>query len=331
MPASVLKLIQIGDENTWGTDTAATAKLMGVISADANQADEIESVGDLGTAMPSVAAALKKTSAEMTISQRASYQDIVYWMHGLFGAATASAAANTTYAYKYTAPAATAVITPEAYTVEYGEPTSAAYQMTGGLVRELTLKGDAASGLWTADVTLVGKTLKAEAMTSGISARTVDIARFADTSLYIDAWGGTIGSTAVAATLISAELRVSNGLHLKHFAGAATPQNYGLDRWEGELTLVLEFNTTDKAYVDAMLAPAVVQKLIRLLATQGATSALRVMRIDFAGTLIDGVKLFDDRDGNMTISLKFNGVYSPAAAMLSWLKVYVKNELSVMP
>ena len=30
MPASVLRLIQLGDENTWGTDTAATVRIMGV-------------------------------------------------------------------------------------------------------------------------------------------------------------------------------------------------------------------------------------------------------------------------------------------------------------
>lgn len=330
MPASVLKLIQIGDENTWGTDTAATSKIMGVSEADAAQMDEVESAGDLGSSMPSMVAVLKKTHGELNLTQRANYQDIVYWMHGLFGVVAASAAANTTYAYKYTAPAATASVVGKPYTIEYGEPSGAAYQLTGSVIKELVLEGDADSGLWTAKVSWLGKTLEAEAMTTGLAIRAVDVCRFGDTLCYIDPAAGPVGTTLVTATLIKARLRVAPGRHLKFF-NAVTPLAYGDDRWEGELELALEFNATSKAYVDAMIAPAALTKLVRLKATQGATTALRVMQIDFSGTIVDGAKLFDDRDGNMTISLKLNGVYSSTAAMLSWLKVYLKNELSVMP
>jgi hypothetical protein len=328
MPASVLRLIQLGDENTWGTDTAATVRIMGVTDASFSQADEIESTGDLGNPMPSVAAVLKKTSGEGSITQRCSYQDIVYWLQGAFGVVSASAAASTTYAWKYAAPAATAAVTPEFYTIEYGEPTGAAYQLEGALVSEVRLSGSVDDGMWQAEVSFIGETIAAEAMTTGLSNRTVDVCRFADTDLYIDAWGGTLGSTPVAASLISAELRFSPGRHLKHFAGSVTPVTYGDSRWEGEMTLVLEFNSTVKAYVDALLAPAVVQKQIRLKTEQGTGTTIRTMQVDFAGTLVDGVKLFEDRDGNITISLKFNGTYH--TTMATWLKFYVKNELGTM-
>ena len=331
MPATVLKLIQLGDENTWGTATKATAKVMGVSAADASQKDEVESTGDLGNSMPSVASVLKKTSADMTLTQRCNYQDIVYWLHGLFGVVAASAAANTTFAYKYTAPAGTLAVVGKSYTIEIGEPAAAGYEIDGAVVSELTLKGDADSGLWTCDVAFLGKTLATGTMTPSLAIRSVDVCRFADTTCYIDPAAGPVGTTAISATLISAELKVGPGRHLKAFNGAVTPQAFGDDRWTGDLTLVLEFNATSKAYVDAMIAPAAIQKLIRLKATQGATTLVRTMQIDFSGTIVEGVKLFDDRDGNMTVSLKFNGVYSSTAAMLSWLKFHIVNELSVMP
>ena len=330
MPASVLKLIQLGDENTWGTATKATAKVMGVSAADASQKDEVESVGDLGNSMPSVVGVLKKTSAEMTLTQRANYQDIVYWLHGLFGVVAGSVAANTTYAYKYTAPAATLAVVGKPYTIEIGEPAAAGYEIDGAVISELTLKGDADSGLWTVDASFLGKTLATGTMTTGLAIRAVDVCRFADTLCYIDPAAGPVGTTLVTATLISAELKVAPGRHFK-FINSVAPLAYGDSRWDGSLTLVLEFNATSKAYVDALIAPAAVPKLVRLKCTQGATTALRVMQIDFSGTIVDGVKLFDDRDGNMTVSLKLNGVYSSSALMLSWLKFYIKNELSVMP
>jgi len=146
----------------------------------------------------------------------------------------------------------------------------------------------------------------------------------------MDSWASaTIGATELAATLISAELTVNPGRHLKTFVGSVTPEAYGENRWEGQLVTVLEFNSSAKAIVDALLAPALVQRQIRIRATQGATTAYRLAQIDFAGTLVDGAELFGDRDGNMTVSLTWNGTVN--TVWDNWFAAKVTNELSVLP
>ena len=252
------------------------------------------------------------------------------WLHGLFGVVAASAAANSTYAYKYSAPAATAVVVGKPFSIEYGEPTSAAYRASGMMVQSLNIKGDADSGQIEVTAKLSGKTLEANTMTTGLAVRAVDLLRFPDATLFVDPEAGPAGTTAVPATLISYDLTVSPGLHMKWFAGSATPADKGTDRWEGTLTTVLEFNAASKAYVDASFTAAV-RRIISLKVTTGATTALRTLQIDFGGTLTGAVKLFDDRDGNMTVSLTWTGIYNAAASMLTWLKFYDKHDLDVMP
>ena len=111
----------------------------------------------------------------------------------------------------------------------------------------------------------------------------------------------------------------------KTFAGSVNPSSHGEDRWEGSLTTVLEFNSTAAGYVTAMLSGAV-QRRIQLTATN--TTPSRIAVIQFAGTLVEGVKLFEDRDGNITVSLKWNGTYS--STLGNWLKAKITNELATL-
>ena len=91
----------------------------------------------------------------------------------------------------------------------------------------------------------------------------------------------------------------------------------------------MEFNSNAKTLVNEMLSPdALVQRQIRIRAATGAKTKARQATIDFAGTLADTVTLWDDRDGNMTVSLVWNGTYNKAST--SWLRLDVKNELSTV-
>jgi hypothetical protein len=329
MPASVLRTVYLGKEqlHTWGASTKApTVKLMGLTDATLSVVDEVDQPELVGTLAPATVAAQASQHGEGHVEQRASYQDICYWLDGLFGPATASAAANTTYTYNYAAPLV-ASTTPQHYTVQFGT-TDAEYEMDGAITNNLTL-GIEAGQIWTLGVDLLGHAISTAALAT-CADRDVDLIKASDTTLYMDSWASqTIGATEIAATLISAELTANPGRHLKTFVGSITPEAYGENRWEGGLVTVLEFNASAKAIVDALLAPALVQRQIRLTATEGLTTAKRLCTVDFAGTLVDGAELFGDRDGNMTVSLKWNGTVN--TVWDNWLAVKITNELSVLP
>ena len=331
MPASVLRTIFLGAEqlNTWGASTKApTAKLMGLTDASLSVAQEVDQPTLVGTLAPATVAAQTEIHGEGRIEQRASYQDICYWLNGIFGPAVGSAAANTRYTYNYIAPL-TASTTPQHYTINFGT-TNACYEMDGAIINNLEI-GIEAGQVWTVGVDLLGYAVNTAAL-STCADRDVDLIRASDTTLYMDAWtSNTIGSTPVAATLISANLTANPGRHLKTFVGAIRPASYGENRWEGRMTMVLEFNSSAKALVDALTAPALVQRQIRLNASTGSRTAARACTLDFAGTLVDAVRLFDDRDGNMTVSLTWNGTVNTKWPTNSWIKFKVTHELDELP
>jgi len=325
MAVTDLIVVHLGQESTWGLTTRGTVKLMGVTDSNISVAQEVDQPDIMGTLAPATVATQQSIHGEGSIEQQASYQDICYWLGSAFGGTASSAAANTTYMWRHSAPLGTKK-TPKWYTVEYGPP-GGEYEMVGSIVSGLTISFEA-MGTWEVSVDLVGKSIAAAAKsTAGL--RTVDLIRASDTALYMDTWAGTIGSTAVAATLISGELSLNPGAHLKTFVGSISPGSYGVAKWEGQLTLVLEFNASAKAIVDALLAPALIQRQIRLTATTGSGTTAREATIDYGGTLVDAVELYGDRDGNCTIETVWNGTYR--SRFLNWLKIGVKNELATLP
>jgi len=320
MPATSLRVVQLGKETTWGTAVAATAKLMGVKDASLSPVAEKAAIPDLGSLAPSMREVQTAVSAKGHIELEASYQDILYLLHGVFGAVTPTGTAAP-YTWTYSAPL-TSAPTPQIYTMEYGEANSS-YKGIGMFATNLAVKIEAKK-TWSAACDLLGKSVNTVTLAS-LSDRTVEVIRAADTHLYMDTWSGTMGSTEITATLISAALDVDTKRHLKDFvSGAVTPSTYGEDRWDGKLVLVLEFNSSAKAIVDALLAPALIQRQIRLKATSGTSYA----QVDFCGTLDKGLELFGDRDGNMTVELTFTGTYNSTFA--NWLKIIVANDVATL-
>lgn len=326
MPASVLRKVQLAKQAAWGTsNTTASVQLTGVTDVSLSIVPDVYQPQFMGTLAPAVTSALMGQHGEASITQVASYQDLPYYLDGVFGTASGSAAANTTYVYKYKA-ALSQVTTAPYYTVQYGS-AGAEYTMEGALFTNLTISGEA-GGMWEVSADLLGRTVTTQGMTTSLNPRDVDLIRMSDTNIYMTPWTrSTISGTALPATLISFEATANPQRHLKMFAGSINPGAHGDSTWEGQLTTVMEFNATAKAYVDEMIAPdTLVQRQIRIKAETGSTTKAREATIDFAGTISDAVELFGDRDGNMTVSLVWNGTYNTANT--SFLSARVKNELS---
>ncbi|NIV32914.1 MAG: hypothetical protein GWN58_26760, partial [Anaerolineae bacterium] len=143
--------------------------------------------------------------------------------------------------------------------------------------------------------------------------------------IYIDTWSGTIGSTVLADALISFDLNVTTNRHMKMFAGNLQPDDWGDGQYRGTLTTVLEYTSDTKAIVDALLTPALQQRMIRII----ATSAPRSATIDFYGTLVNGAELFSDREGNVTVSLEWQGTYNDTDS--EWLSFDIVNLVASLP
>lgn len=328
MPASMLRKVQLASQSAWGTaESTATVQLTGVTDVSLDIVPDVYQPQFMGTLAPAITAGLMGQHGEASITQVASYQDLPYYLGGVFGTSAASAGANTTYIYKYKAQT-DRITTAPYYTVEIGAP-GAEYALVTGIFTNLTLSGEA-NGMWEMSADVIGKAVTTKAMTTGLDVRDVDLIRMADTHIYVTPWArSTISATALDATLISFELTANPQRHMKTFAGSGNPAAYGDSTWEGQLTTVMEFNSNAKTLVNEMLSPdALVQRQIRIRAATGATTKARQATIDFAGTLADTVTLWDDRDGNMTVSLVWNGTYNKAST--SWLRLDVKNELSTI-
>lgn len=328
MPASVLRKVQLAAQAAWGTsNTTATVQLTGVTDVSLDIVPDVYMPQFMGTLAPAITAGLMGQHGEASITQVASYQDLPYYLQGVFGTSAASAGASTTYVYKYEAKA-DQVTTAPYYTVQIGT-TDAEYALRTGMFTNLTISGEA-GGMWEVSADLLGAAVTTMAMTTGLDVRDVDLIRMADTNIYMTPWTRTtISATALPATLISFELTANPQRHLKTFAGSGNPAAYGDSTWESQLTTVMEFNATAKAYVDEMVAPdTLVQRQIRIKAATGATTEAREATIDFAGTIAENVTLWDDRDGNMTVSLVWNGTYNTKNT--AFLKTKVKNELSAL-
>lgn len=321
MAVTNLKRVQFGQEVTWGTGVAATALLMGVTESSLDIPDEVLQVEEQGSLAPSDLVAEVKQSAAATVDFNLSYEDILFLLDGIFGDCTPTG--TDPYTWAYGAPGS-AVVAPREYTMEFGM-ADAEYEMVGAIFNDCGISGDIdGDGVWQASCNLLGQKADPQAMTS-LSRRVVELIRMVDTLLYIDAKAGTIGATEVSSALISFDLSIDPKYHLKYFGGSLNPGGFGHDRWEGQLTVVAEFTTAVKAYIASLLTPGLVEKQIRLEATSGTKSAI----LDFAGYLVDGASLFDDRDGNATISLTFQGEYN--ATMGNWLDAEIINGVATLP
>ena len=321
MPATALKTVQLSSaEGTWGSTGVATRKLSGVTDASLRVLDAVEVVPSLGWMGPGPNAAEVAQSGEGTISMVLSYEELTYLLNGVFtaiGASTSTTGVPPTasappYNYPYLAPT-TSTQSVYTYTMEYGT-TGATYRAPGSVVKSLSIKGEAA-GLWSATVNTVCKQIVASTsgLSTGLTAATVNPIRMADTSLYIDTFTSTAaGGSAASATLIAFDLNLETNRHTKTFAGALIPGSWGDGRMEGTLKLTAEFNASAKALVDELLGStgAAVKRLIRIGATQGSSASVKAANLDFAGIKVDGETLFSDRDGNMTVELAFQGLYS---------------------
>ncbi len=319
-----LEMVQLGTEVTWGTAVTPTAKLAGVSEIDLESTGSAHVLSEMrGSLAPGYTAARGQVAGKGSVKGFCTYEDLNYYLESMFGTATPTGAGP--YVRTGQAPL-TSIAANRLLTLVKGQGTDV-YKLAGALCSKLVISGKTGEELqFSAD--FIGKA-KSTGTLAALSDRAVQAMDGSTVLVYIDAWGGTIGTTPIVALATSFELSLDAGTAVRNYLGDLNPGRYRQAKWEAgsnTLKLSLEFDATSKAYLDAFLTySAVVQHQVRLKATTGANA---IGQFDFAGTLLGEPKQ-NEEDGVITVDMNWAGTYN--AGLANWFKYSMTNQVAVLP
>lgn len=321
-----LTTLQIGKQTVWETPVAATAKLGSVTEAEIDSGVTGKVLrsrrGNLTTGYN---AALLAKRPKMTLRGWASYEELNYWLEGMVGEVTPAGAGP--YTRDGAAPGASQVV-PRRHTVYYGDTAGGVYRLVGGVPISLKLSGNSNEEA-TYEVELLGYDVESGATLAGLSDPALNplIGNDFAGGLFVDLWGGTIGTTAVANTFYSFALELNANRGWRKRLGNLRAGGFTGPGWTGKLSLHAEFDATSKAWLDAILAASgVFQRQVRLKAAQGANLAVQ---LDFAGTQESAPKLWPEDDGMQAVDIELADTYN--AALGNWFKYQTKSNVAALP
>lgn len=330
MGNKALRKLQFGREVTPGTKVAATALWRGTGSLD-DQRETVfppEDIGNLAgtdrTYVPKLAGALALESTPATFEQ------LPYIFNMGIKALTTGVDDGVGDGVVYAFPLHTTTLnTPQSFTVQGGDDQQAEV-MEYALATDFTLEGGAAAALMMS-ANLFGRQIAPQAFTGGLTPPEVEEILFGSGKLFIDAEGGTIGTTQKSNTLLKMSAKVKTGL---------TPR-FGLEslyfaahRWQApEVLLDLTFYHDASAVAEKAAKDAQTPRLIRLEflgSTLGVAGSFtnKTLRIDLAGKWEKFTKLDEDGGDDIvtgTFRARFNSTGNLFAAFT------VVNLLAALP
>ncbi len=330
--------VQLGTEassDSWGAlARPATAKLMGIADITIDPIVDVTTIDEIrGSQAPGFTSVITEVGGEASMEGVVTYEDIPYWLNGMFGAAgTTEDAGDTDYTdrewgapltnYDSDSP------TPSIYTVVYGDESISATStdtlaLIGATMNSLTISGEDGQPL-SFEASLFGKQVSEGALVS-LADRTVSVVMGSHCALWIDPSSDAIGTTAIATTAFSFELSMSaNRAPVRHL-GANTPDGYRDAKMSGELALSLELNATSRAYLASIVGVAdEVRKVVRIKATSGTN----VFQFDFNGVAQSAPSVHTDRDGVVSVELVLSGEYS--SVLGNWLAFLSTNTIATL-
>jgi hypothetical protein len=164
---------------------------------------------------------------------------------------------------------------PDASTLEWHDGANQ-WKMAGAYANTLRWQGSVEQDN-TLEATLFGQTFVTTTLTASLTDRTPTFIQGWETRLYIDALGGTPGTTAVTGTLINWDVTFENHLDRKYFAN--NTQNVGgITIGEFDLSAQVTFEASAAAALTEYTnSQAVTNRLLRLKFGQdGASTSLDI-------------------------------------------------------
>lgn len=325
----MLRKIQLGREVTAGTAVVATTTWRGEGQGEDNMSVIFpsETVGVIGGVNRSYIAAL---GGSVQMSGNATFEQLLHVLEaGVKTVVPAADGAGSGKVSTYTFPT-TALNTQKTYTIEAGD-NQQAEKMEYCFVDSFDLSGKAGEGL-TLTANWLGRQWVTATYTSLVILPVVEDIIFSKAKLYIDAIGGTIGTTQVSNSLLSMALNVKTGIIPVRTADGNKYFSFtkGTSPTVG-LQVVFEHETS--AVAEKANWRAGTPRLIRLdisgsTLTTAGTFTTKTLRIDLAGTW-EKFGALADQDGNDTIAGTFRALYDTTAAKFA--EITVVHQLTAVP
>jgi len=326
-----LRRIQLGQEGTAGTETAATAVWlgMGVLQDNREVVFVDEDVGYISgidrTYIPQTEGAITFEAVEATFEQ------VQYLFEGSInnvGTGTQDTGGDG-YIYTYTLPT-TSTNSVQTFTIEGGD-NQQEEQMLYSFCDSWTLTGAGGeavmmSGEW------VGQGVAKGTFTTQPSLATVEEILFGNAKLYIDSAGGTAGSTQVSNTLLDFEVSYDSGIVPKYTADGSLDFSF-IQYTMPELLINVTFEHNTSAVTEKDNWRNETARLMRLellgsaFATAGSSYSNKTVIIDAAGKW-ESFEALSDQDGNDVISGSFRARYNTTAQTFG--QVVVVNEQTTL-
>lgn len=326
-----LRLLQLGRETTAGTIVAATTVWRGVGTLE-DMREPVFPEEDIGylsgtdrSYVPKLEGALSLESVPATFEQLPHILEM-----GIKTATPVQDGSGSGYIYQYDFPT-TAPNTIKTYTIEGGDNQEAEV-MEYCHVSEFTLEGEAGD-VWKMSANVVGRQVALQAFTGSVAVPTVEEMLFQKSKLYIDAIGGTWGTTLKSNTLLSASLNFVTGIIPKYAADGNLYFSF-IQYTQPEVRLSVTFEHESTAAAEKVNWRNQTPRLIRLLVegnaftTAGTTYSVKTGFIDLAGKWTK-FNAIGDRDGNDIIEAEFLSRYDATAGKFG--KIVVVPALSALP
>jgi hypothetical protein len=335
MGVKALRKIQLGKETTPGSAVAATTiwRGEGVLKDEREPQAVKEDVGLFEATnrsfIPKLGATLAMDDTPATFEQlpyilAASVENVVTGTQDGTGSG---------YIYQYDVPTTSANMV-KTFTIEAGDDQRVD-EMEYSYVESFTLKGAKGEAVMVS-ATWRGRQAQDAEFTGSLSLPTVEEILFQKGKLYIDASGGTIGTTQKTNCFLGFSLEVPSGWKAlmtgdgNLYFSTIVYVGHKEDAITGEL--VLEHDATAEAEITAARNESV--RLVRMkfegsnLATPGTTYSKKTLIIDMA-IQYTGVPELDDEDGNNIVTLPFRVLYSDVDGLAA--QFVVVNELTSLP
>ena len=320
---------QMGRESTFGTGVAASTIWRAPFSMieDASQSQTVEE--NIGLLVQAERSYFTQHRGRLVMpSTELTYEQFPHLLEA--GVMTATPSGTGAYTRLYAYPTDNSVPTPKSYTIEsYNTVATAdAVEMNGSLVEEFTYEANAQEA-WKMSATWFGKRPVTTTPTSLSTLVSVETAMLPMTLLYIDATGGTIGTTQKTGVLMGAQVRVRTGLvPVPVGDGSLSHSTYKWTKPEITFSLTLELEQDTGASVVAAERVAYTNKTVRLFRLSNSGSGSKGFTNDFAG-IYDSFGDYTNSNGNTTVQLTGHAVYSPADTLF-W-KMTVVNTVATLP
>lgn len=329
--------IQLGRESVSGTPVAATTIWRGLGALEDTRVLTFpkEDVGIFSgidrTYVPQLGAKLAMEAIP------ANFEQFPYLLEASVKAVATGAAdgsGGSGYKYVYALPT-TVKNTINTYTLQAGDDQEAEVAEYC-FVTDWKLSGSGPSALMMSG-TWVGRQVALQAYTGALAIPSIEDILFLKGKLWIDAVGGTIGTTLAANTFLGVEIDFKSGWVPVFTADGALYFSF-TKATEPELTATVTFEHDTVGAARKVDWRAQTARLIRLqwdgnaYATPGTgtlNTAKKTLRIDGVSK-ISNVSKLGERNGNDILTVKLNYRYNVAAAIPA-ATITVTNELSALP